>query len=525
VPSRKAALFLWAALFTVAGVPWNGYGEDARPPRRLSAGLAGDSKPLSYEIEGLPTGFDRAFIDRLCDILRIPVDYRILEGQSARDALSSAGVDLVPGMLATETLRETLDFTVPYFTDEYRLYVGRASGIASAGDLSGRKIAVRAGDAVVDNWVRPAGFEGQLRVFDSFAGAFAAVDRGEADCAAVPLSIGQSLVKSGAFPGVLALDRPLLTADFRLGVRRGNGELVTLLNEGISQMLRDHEIDRLRREWKLPDLTSPFSSVKPVSIFLSAIVSLALAFAVGLAWIILDYFVVRRRLGALRSRVRFLELVLGALPFGLRWESLDNAVQGENRLYRAFGAEEGAKGVSKRLIEISSLMNAPLGRLVLLEDNARVLELEARLRHLHRDLAEKNALIVEQSIVDPVSGLFNRSYMKSRILGLLETCRRGGEGFSLLTIDWIDAASDPFTIRSAARRLKGCLGVHDVAGIDARGCFIIVFPGVMRSEIPGIAERITAILAGGDDDGETGRVCEVLDSSDEALVERITHGL
>ena len=44
---------------------------------KLYEGLVGDSKPLSYEIEGLPTGFDRAFIDRLCDILRIPVDYRI----------------------------------------------------------------------------------------------------------------------------------------------------------------------------------------------------------------------------------------------------------------------------------------------------------------------------------------------------------------------------------------------------------------------------------------------------------------
>lgn len=525
VPYRKAALYLGAALVAVSLAPWNGYTEESPPPRRLSAGLASDSKPLSYESEGLPTGFDRAFLDRLCEILRIPVDYRMIDGEHAREALSSGRVDLIPGMIATETLRESLDFTVPYISDEYRLYVNRASGIASAGDLSGRRIALRAGDGFLENWVSPAGFEGQLQVWDSFAEAFASVDRGEADCTAAPLSIGQSLLKSGVYPGVLAQERPLLSAELRVGVRKGNPELVSLLNEGISRMLRDHELDRLRSEWKLPDLSSPFSSVKPVSIFLSAIVSLAAAFVIGLVWIVLDYFIARRHLGSLRSQVRFLETVLGALPFGLRWESLDNAVQGENRLYRVFGAEGGGKSVSKRLIEISTLMNAPLGRLTLLEDNARVQELESRLRQLHRELAEKNSLIVEQSIVDPVSGLFNRSYMKSRILGLLESSRRGGEGFSLLTIGWIDACSDPFTIRSAARRLKGCLGVHDVAGIDARGCFIILFPGVLRSELPGIADRITAVIAGDDDDRETERVCEFLDSSDTILMERITHGL
>lgn len=488
-------------------------------PRRLSAGADLNYPPLSSMQNGLPAGFDRAFIDRLGEILRLPVDLRLRPWSETLQTLAEGRCDFISGCIQTDSRDLQFDFTIPYVTDQYFIFANKQATISDAGDLSGKKLVILADDAVLDIWVKPAGLDSGAIVASSLEDVFLQVNEGTADYTVAPYAVGATLIDQKSLKNVSIAERPLFPAEFRFAVRKGDADLLAFLNEGIAFMMRTGETEKLLKTWKFPAIHSTFVSVKSITPFFWIMLSVVLLFLIGLVWYFASVFGFSRQTERMKENVKFLELVLASLPFGLRWESLDRSRSGENQLYRLYNDSDRKKSIRRKPLEITTMIGDPVGKVIILEDSTRQQELETRLRKLTRELADKNAQLVEQSIVDPVSGLLNRGFMKSKILGLSENFRIRKEVFSVILVKWTQNDPDPFSVRSFARRLKSCIGIHDFAGIVEPGLFAVLFPGLSESELPGMGARLESVMSEG---GENRRVeCTLYpcDSSETPITE------
>ncbi len=488
-------------------------------PRRLYAGADSNYPPLSYVQNGLATGFDRAFLDRLGELLRLPVDIRLYQWSETLETIADGRSDFIAGCIQTESRDERFDFTIPYFIDQYYIFANKKASITDAGDLAGKRLAVLENDAVLDLWVRPAGLESDCIAAASLEEAFDRVNDGLADYTLAPYAMGAAMIDRKGLKNVAYTERPLFPAEFRFAVRKGDADLLAFLNEGIAIMQRSGETQRLIKKAKIPSPHESFEYVTSITPFFWIMASILLAFLIGLIWYFTAVYGFSRQSERSKEDVKFLELVLGSLPFGLRWESLDRTRSGENQLYRIYNDPERKKTVRRKPLEIATMLGDPVGKAILLEDSSRQQELESRVKKITRELAEKNAQLVEQSIVDPVSGLLNRGFIKSKILGLSENFRTRNEVFSVILVKWKQNDPDPFSVRSFARRLKSCIGIHDFAGIVEPGLFAVLFPGLTEAELPAMGERVESVMSEG---GESRRVeCALYpcESSDSRIVE------
>ena len=134
---------------------------------------------------------------------------------------------------------------------------------------------------------------------------------------------------------------------------------------------------------------------------------------------------------------------------------------------------------------------------------ARVSTQIKRKRHLDF-LRNRLAESVEQSITDPLTGLYNRRYMESHLRTLVDDANKVGRTLSVLMadIDFFKAVNDTFGHEAGDRVLKQFSSrlLHNTRGIDL-ACrlggeeFLLILPDTDRSHAYKIGERLRTSVA------------------------------
>ena len=105
-----------------------------------------DFAPYSFEHNGQPAGVAVEMAQQLARSIERPIDVTLQPWDQAQQALLNGEADFIGPMSVTPARRDLYDFTDTFFTFEYVFLVRKdARGIASLGDLRGRKVGVTAG--------------------------------------------------------------------------------------------------------------------------------------------------------------------------------------------------------------------------------------------------------------------------------------------------------------------------------------------------------------------------------------------
>ncbi|GGM56128.1 polar amino acid transport system substrate-binding protein [Halarchaeum rubridurum] len=230
-------------------------GESGGDVTTITPGTAPGFPPFEMKESGELVGFD---IDLLAAVVAEADGYELGSWQeysfdSLIPALTSDKIDVVAaGMSINDDRDETIDFTDPYYNADQAILVRESGDFSPAelADLSGHKVGSQSGttgETVSKNLVEEGTLkESSYNSYDSYVFAVQDLENGNIDAIILDLPVAQTF----------ADQRPVSIAftyetgeRYGFGVREGDDDLQSALNEGLAAVRDSGQYEELRNEW------------------------------------------------------------------------------------------------------------------------------------------------------------------------------------------------------------------------------------------------------------------------------------
>lgn len=206
-------------------------------------------KPFEFDDGGTVVGFDVDLVDLLAKELGVEQEVidTPFEGIQTGADLNSGKCDVAAaGMTITDTRKQNLDFSDPYFDATQALAVKKGSGVTDLGSLSGKKLGVQNG-TTGQEYATENAQGAEVSVFEDLGLLLQALEAGQVDAAMNDNGVLYDWVKEKSdFEVATEFDTG---EQYGIGVRKGNTELLTKLNEVLANAKSSGEYDRIYEKW------------------------------------------------------------------------------------------------------------------------------------------------------------------------------------------------------------------------------------------------------------------------------------
>jgi aspartate/glutamate/glutamine transport system substrate-binding protein len=186
------------------------------------------------------------------------VELKILARPLRLPFLANGAVDLVVSMIPiTADNTSNVEFSHPYFSSGLSLLLPANAQSLKLADLAGKTVAFRKQSyndygGELQRFAGEHGVKVTIRYYASFDAAVKAVATGEA------VAMGGNFIDLDAYrndhPGFIVNDKLLEERRVGVAVRKGDDDLLKLVNETIDDLKRTGELKRLTEKWHLPYL-------------------------------------------------------------------------------------------------------------------------------------------------------------------------------------------------------------------------------------------------------------------------------
>ncbi|NQU43246.1 transporter substrate-binding domain-containing protein, partial [bacterium] len=107
--------------------------------------VGGDAHFPPYEYlnqNGEPDGFDVELMEALARVMNLSIDLELGRWSEIRARLEAGEIDAIPGMIRSKDREVLLDFSEPFLTLSYAIFLRKDSTISSLAELRGRNIVI-----------------------------------------------------------------------------------------------------------------------------------------------------------------------------------------------------------------------------------------------------------------------------------------------------------------------------------------------------------------------------------------------
>lgn len=221
-------------------------------PRKLKAAVPASFPPY-YQLDkqGKPTGFAIDVMNSIAQRSGIQIEYRVENTWGeVFSAVKNRHVNIIPNVGATADRESFLDFTLPVEVFHISIFVRANSSInfINKSQLIGHKVGavkLNVGRKIVSK-IEGVG----VTVFDSFEQALFALLAGHIDALAYPESVGWKLATEAHLErDIKTSGQPLAEIERVIAVRKGDKELLTLLDANIKQFVKSEEYRTIYKKW------------------------------------------------------------------------------------------------------------------------------------------------------------------------------------------------------------------------------------------------------------------------------------
>lgn len=251
--------------------------------------------------KGEADGFSVDLFKAAVKAVGIEMDIKIGVWNQIMQELADGRIDALPLVGRTPQREELFDFTMPYLRLHGAIFIRKnTKGIESIEDLHDRTIAVMEGDNA-EEYARRNRLSNNIITTHTFEEAFKLLNTKEVDAVIVQKVVGLEIIKILDLKGIVPLN--LLLSDFRqdfcFAVQKGNLELLSRLNEGLSIVIANKTFDELHLKWFGPKYKEDISIKDIINIGVKLIVPITLL--LSLVLIILLRRIVRLRTKQLKQ--------------------------------------------------------------------------------------------------------------------------------------------------------------------------------------------------------------------------------
>ncbi len=196
-------------------------------------------------------GFAVALLRASLKAMGRDVSFKTAEWAEIKQDLAEGRLQALPMVARSPEREDVFDFTFPYLTMHGTIVVREGeAGINGAADLKGKRVAVLAED-IAHEYLRRANLGAEIIALPSFAVAMRELSQGKHDAVVIQKLLALQIMKAEGLKNLRIVGPPLTgyTQTFCFAVRKGDKELLGLLNEGLSIVMADGTFRRLHSEW------------------------------------------------------------------------------------------------------------------------------------------------------------------------------------------------------------------------------------------------------------------------------------
>ncbi len=251
-----------AATFLVAGC-----GKSAEPTTKAPAQsrideikkngklvlATGNYRPFEYHDEKTNklVGYDIDLTEAIAKKIGVPVEVKEMQFTSLIPTLQNGQADIViAAMYITDQRKEVVDFANPYMDTGMVLVVnGDNNEIKSVKDLDGKVVGVKTGatSEKVAQDLKAKGANITIKSYKETVDYLMDMENGRLDASINDLL--NQLEYNKTHPNVKIVGEPFTKASLGIAVKKGDKELVDLVNSVLKEMKENGEADKLYKKW------------------------------------------------------------------------------------------------------------------------------------------------------------------------------------------------------------------------------------------------------------------------------------
>ncbi|MEN6350597.1 MAG: basic amino acid ABC transporter substrate-binding protein [Syntrophomonas sp.] len=199
-------------------------------------------------------GFDMDLIRAIAAAEGYEVEIQSLGFDALIPALLSNKVDCtISAMTINEERSKTIDFSDPYFQAGLIIAVDqKTEGITTREDLKGKKLAAEVGTTglAASKEIQAQDPKTQVKVFDSVGEAFMELQKGGADAVINDMPVTAYYIKTTGKDKVKMVGDVFAATDqYGIGVKKGNPEVLNVINSGLKKLKENGEYDKIYKNW------------------------------------------------------------------------------------------------------------------------------------------------------------------------------------------------------------------------------------------------------------------------------------
>lgn len=188
-------------------------------------------------------GIDMAIAKQIAEENGMTAAIENMEFDSLLIALQNGQIDaVIAAMTVTEERQEAVDFSTPYYTATQVMIVKEDSDIAAAADMADKKICViqgYTGEVCVNDMGYP------YEAFKKGTEAVMELVNGKCDVVVIDSATAQKYVNDNEGLKIVEDAAAFETEEYAIAVRKGNTELLDMINTAIEAKLADGTISEL----------------------------------------------------------------------------------------------------------------------------------------------------------------------------------------------------------------------------------------------------------------------------------------
>jgi diguanylate cyclase (GGDEF)-like protein len=175
-----------------------------------------------------------------------------------------------------------------------------------------------------------------------------------------------------------------------------------------------------------------------------------------------------------------------------------NDCAGDTLVHAQLSSADSAAAAARDILSLTAVYIAAK-EIAIKEEKRRAVEEEHSLRQMHRLLLKQNMELRERTMVDELTGLFNRRYFERSLSYDIERFRRYGRPFGvvLFDVDHFKAINDNFghsvgdtALKHLAESAKETIRSADMAARYGGEEFVLILPETGKSGAAVLAERL-----------------------------------
>ncbi|WP_242393509.1 transporter substrate-binding domain-containing protein [Anaeromyxobacter oryzisoli] len=199
--------------------------------------------------DGKPAGYNVELMRAIGEVMGLEVEFRFGPWSEIRAGLEAGTVDVLEGISFSEERAQVLDFSSPHAIVHHAIFAREGTPpVSSLDDLRGKDVIVFGG-GILDETLTRRGLARNIVRTGTPADALRLLASGRHDYVAVALLPGIWITRELQLTNVVPVARDVAVERYGFAVRKGDGELLARLDEGLAILKKTGRYDEIHQRW------------------------------------------------------------------------------------------------------------------------------------------------------------------------------------------------------------------------------------------------------------------------------------